>query len=416
MRHGWISRCALPALSGLFVSAVLVGGFSTAADAATYAPLDQPGPALTPTAAELEASLTCSDAVDHATTDVVLLSPGTATTAVESFGWNWEPALDQLDIPWCAMDLPEQALGPIDVAAQYIVSAIRTVSARSGRKVDILGWSQGGMSMRWSLRFWPDTRDLVDDVIGFAGSNHGTARGSTSQCAQTGCRAAVFQQASDSEFVKALNSTTETFAGISYTNIYSKFDEVVVPNSGPDNCVSCLTTGDGAIATVQTQELCPLDISDHVLIGISPATYALVVDALTHDGPAVLSRVPRASCNKLVMPGVTDPAAANALVPSLYGAVGTLALAPGPLPNPIVKAPVLYAEPAVPCYAFATCEPTAPETTPAPAQAVQPAAVADDDVGEAETTDVVATDDADAAPLLSGLLGTAANGLLGQRH
>ena len=417
MQHGWVSRRALPALAGLLVSASLVSGVSSAEAAVTYAPLDQPGPALTPTPAELEASLTCTDSVDDATTDVVLLSPGTATTSTESFGWNWEPALDQMDIPWCAMDLPDQALGPIDVAAQYIVHAVRTVSARSGRKVDILGWSQGGMSMRWSLRFWPDTRDLVDDVIGFAASNHGTARGSTSQCAQTGCRAAVFQQAADSEFVKALNSTTETFAGISYTNIYSRFDEVVVPNTGPENCVSCLSTGEGDIANIQTQEVCPLDVSDHVLIGISVATYALVIDALTHDGPAVLSRVPPSSCNGLVMPGVTDPAAAEAIVPSLYGAIGTLAIAPGPLPNPIVKAPVLYAEPTVPCYAFTTCEPDPSQTDPAPAQAVEPVAVADDsataDSGVA--ADGVTADDPDAS-LLGGVLGTTANGLLGLRH
>lgn len=418
MRHGWLSRWVLPALAGLVCSAALVGGFSSAGAATTYAPLDQPGPALTPTPAELEASLTCTDSVDDATTDVVLLSPGTATTSTESFGWNWEPALDQLDIPWCAMDLPEQALGPIDVAAQYIVHAIRTVSARSGRKVDILGWSQGGMSMRWSLRFWPDTRELVDDVIGFAPSNHGTERGSTTQCAQTGCRAAVFQQAADSEFVKALNSTTETFGGISYTNIYSKFDEVVVPNSGPDNCISCLTTGDGDIANIQTQELCPLDLSDHVLIGISAATYALVVDALTHDGPAVVSRVPRSSCTKLVMPGVTDPAAAKALVPSLYGAIGTLAIAPGPLPNPIVKAPVLYAEPTVPCYAFATCEPEAQAaeagSAPEPVQTTQPPA-AEDNGDAALATDGDVADASAGAPLLSGVVGTA-NGLLGLRH
>jgi hypothetical protein len=417
MRHGWLSRWALPALAGLLCSAALVGGLSSAEAAVTYAPLDQPGPTLTPTPAQLEASLTCTDSVDDASTDVVLLSPGTATTAVESFGWNWQPALDQLDIPWCAMDLPDQALGPIDVAAQYIVHAIRTVSARSGRKVDILGWSQGGMSMRWSLRFWPDTRELVDDVIGFAASNHGTERGSTSSCEQTGCRAAVFQQAADSEFVKALNSMTETFGSISYTNIYSRFDEIVVPNTGPDNCVSCLTTGEGDIANIQTQELCPLDLSDHVLIGISAATYALVVDALTHDGPAVLSRVPRSSCNRLVMPGVTDPASAKALLPALYGAIGTLAIAPGPLPNPIVKAPVLYAEPTVPCYAFATCEPEAAtsEAEPEPASTETNPLSAEDGSDDAVAVEGDAAGVGADASLLSGVLGTA-NGLLGQRH
>jgi hypothetical protein len=408
----------VPTLAGVFCSVAVVGGIS-AAEATAYAPLDQAGPALTPTPAELEASLTCSDGVDNASADVVLLSPGTATTGVESFGWNWEPALDQLGIPWCAMDLPQQALGPIDVAGQYIVHAIRTVSARSGRKVDILGWSQGGMSMRWSLRFWPDTRELVDDVMGFAASNHGSARLSTSNCAQIGCRAAVYQQASDSEFIKALNSGTETFEGISYTNIYSRFDEVVVPNSGPDNCSSCLTTGEGDIANIQTQQVCTFDKSDHVLIGPSIATYKIVVDALAHDGPAVLSRISRAGCGKLLMPGVTDPAAAKAVVPSLQGAVGTLAIAPGPLPNPVVSEPVVNAEPPLPCYVYATCETAAPDAGAAPAETPQAVAVADDDTeapDSAEPAEDVAAEASGGAPLVSGVVGTAANRLLGLRH
>ena len=145
---------------------------------------------------------------------------------------------------------------------------------------------------------------------------------------------------------------------------------------------------------------------------VSIATYVVVVDALTHDGPAVLSRLPRSSCGRLIMPGVTDPAAANALLPSLYGAIGTLAIAPGPLPNPIVKAPILHTEPAVPCYAFETCEPPdeAAESEPAaePVQATQP-------VSADDGSDDVATDVSTNAPLLSGVLGTA-TGLLGPRH
>jgi hypothetical protein len=353
-----MSGAALAAMVALLGFGVWAGGVS-GASAATYAPLDQPGPALAPTPEQLSSFLTCSPGVDNAKTDVVLLSPGTATTAGESFAWNWEPALNQLDIPWCAMNLPDQALGPIDVAAQYIVHAIRTVSARSGRKVDILGWSQGGMSMRWSLRFWPDTRKLVDDVIGFAASNHGTERSSVSTCEQMGCRPAVFQQAHDTEFIRALNSHTETFAGISYTNIYSRFDEVVIPNSDPEHCISCLSVGDGQIANIQTQQVCPLDVSDHVVIGVAPATYGAVVDALTHDGPAVLGRI-SVNCNSLLMPGVMDPAALAAIA-ELQAVVGTLAIAPGPLPNPVVGAPVVYSEPILPCYVYGTCADRAPQ-------------------------------------------------------
>lgn len=413
MLHGWTRRWALLALLCSFV--LFSGSTAASAAEAEYAPLDRPGPALTPTVAEMEAALTCTDSVTDAVEDPVLLSPGTATTGAESFAWNWEPALDQLGIPWCHIDLPQQALGPIDVAGQYIVHAIRHMHAISGRKVDILGWSQGGMSMRWSLRFWPDTRSMVDDVMGFAGSNHGTRLMSSSQCANTGCRAALFHQAYDSEFIKALNSGAETFEGISYTNVYSQFDEVVVPNSGPDNCSSCLTTGEGEIANIQTQEVCPLDISDHVLIGISPATYATIVDALTHDGPAVLDRIPRSGCLTGVMPGVLTPASAAAAVTLVGPAIGTLAILPGPLPNPVVSEPVINAEPAVPCYAFAVCDSAASSTEaqPVSAEIAEPVAAEGSNDDPAPVDDVGGDVPVD-VPLLSGIVGTA-SGLLGLR-
>lgn len=391
MRHGWIARFALPVAVAVAGAVVFVGGLS-GAEAVTYAPVDQPGPALVPTPAQLAASLHCSPGVDNATSDVVLLSPGTGATATETFAWNWEPGLDQLHIPWCEMRLPDQTLGPIDVAAQYIVHAIRTVSARSGRKVDILGWSQGGMSMRWSLRFWPDTRKLVDDITGFAGSNHGTDRLSTSSCQQLGCRPAVYQQAYDSEFIRALNSYTETFDGISYTNVYSAFDEVATPSSDPEHCTSCLTVGSGAIANIRTQDVCPTDLSNHVTIAAVPATYAVIVDALTHDGPADLARAKASvNCASLFMPGVTDPAAAQS-ISALQDVVGTLALAPGPLPNPAVAAPVLHAEPALPCYVYATCTAGgAPTPAPTPVVTTQPIHHSDD----SDSSDSDHSDDSD---------------------
>ncbi|MFL6088767.1 MAG: lipase family alpha/beta hydrolase [Aeromicrobium sp.] len=360
--------------TALLLACLLAIGPVLAADAADYAPLDQLGPALSPTQAELDASLFCSPSVTGATVNPVLLSPGTGATAPETFAWGWEPAFDQLGIPWCEVRLPNHTLGPIDVNGEYLVNAIRTVHQLSGRKVDILGWSQGGMSMRWSLRFWPDTRQLVDDVVGFAPSNHGTTQFSTAMCAQVGCRPAVYQQASDSEFIKALNSRTETFGGISYTNIYSAQDLVVEP-AMPGNCSSCLSIGDGMIANIQTQEVCPQDLSNHVTIGAAPITYHLVVDAITHDGPADASRIAASACTELVMPGVTDPAALAGGLAALQAAAGTLALIPGPLPNPIAGIDPVNQEPALPCYVFASCgagATTQPTTPSAPSPSADP--------------------------------------------
>ena len=37
-----------------------------------------------------------------------------------------------------------------------------------------LARGRGGGALVRALRFWPDTRKMISDVVGFAGSNHGT--------------------------------------------------------------------------------------------------------------------------------------------------------------------------------------------------------------------------------------------------
>jgi hypothetical protein len=237
--------------------------FAGTARADGYAPLDQPGVPLDVPAAKLAASLQCEPSVRNAKVEPVLLNPATGVTVDQNYSWNWEPALDKLGIPWCAYHAPDHTLEDIQVSGEYLVYAIRTMYAMAGRKIAVMGHSQGGMSMRWPLRFWPDTRAMVDDVIGFSGSNHGTTTGT--DCSR-GCPPADWQQAADAKFIAALNSGAETFAGISYTEIYTHTDEVVDPASGP-NASAALHTGAGQITNVATQDVCPGDLYEHLTIG-----------------------------------------------------------------------------------------------------------------------------------------------------
>jgi hypothetical protein len=158
------------------------------------------------------------------------------------------------------------------------------------------------MVPRWALRWWPDARPMVDDVVGFAGTNHGTTM-AHADCPR-GCISADAQQASDSMFIAALNSAKETFGGISYTEVYSHTDEEVQPNA--DNSgTSSLHTGDGRITNVAIQDICPADTTEHLGIGTyDNVAYSLAMDALTHDGPADPARIPAGVCSQPLMPGV----------------------------------------------------------------------------------------------------------------
>jgi pimeloyl-ACP methyl ester carboxylesterase len=312
------------------------------ASAITYAPVNQPGPPLSVPQTELDASLECNGNPAAGPTPVLLVH-GTGSNPHDNFSWNWEPALDALNTAWCTVALPGNGMADVQVGGEYVVNAIRTLYARAGRRISIMGHSQGGMIPRWAFRFWPDTRTMVDDDIGFAPSNHGTA--SAQLTCQPDCAPAIWQQRDDSEFIKALNSFQETFAGISYTEIYTHTDVVVTPNSN-DQGSSSLHTGDGQIRNVAIQDVCPTDVSDHLLIGTQSNTaYALAIDALTHPGPADPSRIDTTSvCLNPVMPGI-DPATGAA----------SAAAATANLLATIATYPHVPTEPALKCYVTASC-------------------------------------------------------------
>jgi pimeloyl-ACP methyl ester carboxylesterase len=320
-----------------------------------YAPLNEPGPPLTVPISKLKASLYCEPSVTRAKVTPVLLNPATGVTAAQNYSWNWEPALKKLGIPWCAYTAPNDTLNNIQTSGEYLVYAIRTVYALAGRKIDVMGHSQGGMSMRWPLRFWPDTRPMVKSVVGFSGSNHGTTVLTSNVCALEGCPPADWQQLYQAPFIRALNSYAETFAGISYTEIWTHTDEVVQPNGSAAVASAALHTGAGRITNVPTQQICPLDIYEHLTIGtIDPVAYAIAVNALTHSAPAKLSEIPKSVCDQTLMPGV-NPANLQNYLEVLEGAPGLLSVELGPLATTFSGAPVLHSPPPLVCYVYATC-------------------------------------------------------------
>jgi triacylglycerol esterase/lipase EstA (alpha/beta hydrolase family) len=313
------------------------------AQAITYAPPDQPGPPLSVPQGDLDKALSCTGGISGASRAPVLLVHGTAENPRSEFSWTWEPALDKLGIPWCTVALPDDAMGDIQTAAEYVVNAIRTMHSRAGRRVAIIGHSQGGMLPRWVFRFWPDTRSMVDDLIGLAPSNHGTFT-AVPVCV-TLCPASFHQQKAGSEFVKALNSYQETFPGISYTVVYTHTDEVVTPNLSDSGSSSL--HGGGQISNVPIQRICPFDVSEHLAVGTyDPVAYALAIDALDHPGPADPARIDRKGLclPTTLMPGVNP--ATFATQEAAFAASVAAAVA---------GAEFIPAEPPLRCYVTASC-------------------------------------------------------------
>ncbi len=328
-----------PVLRLVLAAAVLVP--AAPAGAAEFADPSTPGPALSVSQRDVDSILTCSAGVDGATRAPVLLVQGTGATAKDNWSWTYEPGLDQLGIPWCALDVPEHATQDIQRSGELLVGAIRTMHRRAGRRIAIIGHSQGGMSPRFALRFWPDTRDMVDDMIGFAPSNHGSDRGSCSTSSP--CSAAGWQQDDQAKFIRAVNSGAETWAGISYTNVYTRTDETVQPNMD-DTGSSSLRTGAGSIENEATQEVCPNAAYEHLAVGtVDAVAFALALDALEHPGPAVPMRVdPVTTCSRTYHQGVntaTVAADAAAAVQSFE----------------TYQPKEFTEEPALRCYVTATC-------------------------------------------------------------
>ncbi|MEO6886815.1 MAG: lipase [Jatrophihabitantaceae bacterium] len=343
-------------LSALLAATVVVAGFVVAAPQASasggvYAPLDRPGPALSVPAATLQAALHCSGDFTHGSLEPVLLSPATGVTPDQNYSWNYEPAFTAQHRPWCAVTMPDHTLGDIQTAGEYLVYAIRTMYSMGQRRIAVMGHSQGGMSMRWALRFWPDTRTMVDDVIGMAGSNHGSVGKQSCMPGKTACMPASWQQASTSQFLQALNSDAETFAGISYTEVFTHTDEIVKPSTNATVASSALHTGAGAITNVATQNICPMDVYEHLLVGtIDPVTYALVMDALNHPGPADPARISPVVCWQLYQPGV-NPLNVQTYLQVLAALPGLMSVVGGQVN--LVGASTTLTEPALKCYVSA---------------------------------------------------------------
>ena len=295
-------------------------------------------PPLSVTAAQVAKRLHCTGNLATSTRKPVLFLHGTTSSSEANWSWTWDKALDARHWAHCDLDTPANGNDDIQVAAEYVVRAIKLMHTRAGRKISIVGHSQGGMIARWSLKYWPSSRSMVDDYVALAPSNHGSTAANFQCSTLTNCTAADWQQQAGSHFLTALNKGGETWPGISYTAIITQYDEVVPPAEGG------YLKGTSNVTNVAVQDLCPTETVEHSGMAYDNAAWLFGLDALTHTGPAKLSRVSTATCGNPFMPSIDLLMfAVNAAMAMSVTAQSTAA------------ATQLPAEPKLKCYATTAC-------------------------------------------------------------
>lgn len=184
-----------------------------------------------------------------------------------------------------SFDYGNRATAPIEESAEELKAFTgQVLEATGAAKVSMVGHSQGGMMPRYYIKFLGgDT--VVEDLVGLAPSNHGTTVTGDPDNPLTGpmmteyCPACL-QQTAGSEFLANLNAGDETPGDVSYTSVTTRYDTVVVPHTSGYLAPGPLTTN------LTLQDVCPVDVSEHLQIPMSGTAIAITLDALNRAGPA----------------------------------------------------------------------------------------------------------------------------------
>ncbi|MFD5452143.1 esterase/lipase family protein [Streptomyces sp. NPDC003470] len=161
-------------------------------------------------------------------------------------------------------------LGPVDKSAEQLSAHVDKVLAATGAaKADVVGHSQGGMMPRYYLKFLGGA-GKVNALVGIAPSNHGTTLSGLTHLLPYFPGAedllnehtpALADQIAGSDVLTRLNEGGDTVPGVRYTVLATRYDEVVTPYR------SQYLSGPG-VRNVLLQDLCPLDLSEHLAIGL----------------------------------------------------------------------------------------------------------------------------------------------------
>ncbi|MDT4939748.1 MAG: triacylglycerol lipase [Pseudonocardiales bacterium] len=189
-------------------------------------------------------------------------------------------------------------LAPMESSAAELGAFVdKVLAATHARKVDLVGHSQGTLMPDYYAKYLGGAAK-IDEYVSLASLWHGTNVLGSAQLAALG-RAFGFpvddpnfgagtEMLTGSAFMTHIRTGGVAVPGITYTNIVTKYDELVAP----------YTSGvEPGMHNIVLQNQCPLDLSDHLEIAADPVASVDVLNALD---PAH----PRAVPCRLVLPFV----------------------------------------------------------------------------------------------------------------
>ncbi len=313
-------------------SPLALAGLAVLALSAAPAPAGAASPKLTVAPAELKAALHCHGALAGTKKQPIMLVTGTGASGEEAYAIG-KGAFEAYGHPVCDVDFPNHTTADIQDSVQYLVYGIREEARRAGRRIAVIGISQGGLLPRVALTYWPDLRGKVTDVIAAAGTQHGTKAGSGCSAAKP-CTPAGWQQRAGSKFLKALNAQADETPGrTAWTTVRSATDEVVQPQFGPHP-----TSSLKGATNIRIQSVCPGRKVTHIGTALDSVTFAAFKDALSHAGPAKVSRLPKDVCARPYADGL-DEAGTTALITAAASLTsGRQGSEPRPTAEPRVRA------------------------------------------------------------------------------
>lgn len=200
------------------------------------------------------------------------------------------------DAPFPANDFG--GLPKMEESAQQLDAFVDRVRAATGAaKVDLVGHSEGATMPYWYLKLGGGAAKVAK-MVGIAPAVHGTSDASvfaaklakaygvtrSASPVDSFC-GACSEFDSDSDFIRALDAGGITVPGVAYTQIVTRYDELVVPYT------SGIVDEPGATNFV-LQDQCRLDLADHLAIVAEPVAATDVLNALDPAHPRPVPCVP----------------------------------------------------------------------------------------------------------------------------